>query len=147
MKSGKRRNRTREEPSSVNPARHQRCCTVCRHADRKLIEHEFPQWRSPGCTAETLMPQVIESTAQKKAFYSIHDSSRKQSKSLKTRPGLFFYAIQKHGFFARPPLHTRRVQRVSALALQNGRADGGGDRLRSIDAADMREPAGTNANR
>ena len=41
----------------------------------------------------------------------------------------------------------RRVERVFALALQNGHADEGGGSPRSIDAADMREPAGTNANR
>jgi hypothetical protein len=47
MKSRRRRNRIREEPSPVDPARHQRCCTVCRHPDREFIEHEFLDWRSP----------------------------------------------------------------------------------------------------
>jgi hypothetical protein len=120
VKSGNRRNRTREEPTPMDPARHQRCCTVCRHPDREFIEDEFLQWPSPGGTAETLMPQLIENTAQKKAFYSIHDSSRKQPKSLKTRAGLIFYSIQKHAFFAGPPLATR----VLALALQDGRREG-----------------------
>ncbi len=44
------------------------------------------------------MPQVIENTARKDAFYSIHDSSRNEPKSLKTRPRLIFYSIQNHGF-------------------------------------------------
>jgi hypothetical protein len=62
---------------------------------RHAAHHESP---IPGRTAETLMPQVTANAAQKKPFYSIHNSSRNPRKSLKTRPGLVFYSIQKHGF-------------------------------------------------
>ena len=40
----------RDRPEGLSPAslrRHRRCCRVCRHPDRDLIEHEFLHWCSP----------------------------------------------------------------------------------------------------
>lgn len=40
----------RARSEALSPAsleRHQRCCRVCRHPDRELIEREFLHWRSP----------------------------------------------------------------------------------------------------
>jgi hypothetical protein len=34
-------------PASARLKRHQRCCRVCRHPDRDLIEYEFLHWCSP----------------------------------------------------------------------------------------------------
>lgn len=36
-----------EALSPASLERHQRCCRVCRHPDRELIEREFLHWRSP----------------------------------------------------------------------------------------------------
>ena len=34
------------------PARHNRKCNVCRHAEREAIEHDFLRWHSPDRIAE-----------------------------------------------------------------------------------------------
>jgi len=40
---------TREKP--VNPGRHQRNCSICRHAQREEIEAAFVSWQSPATIA------------------------------------------------------------------------------------------------
>ena len=36
----------------ISLGRHQRCCTICQHADREEIETAFIAWRSPALIAE-----------------------------------------------------------------------------------------------
>jgi len=38
--------------ASVNQGRHEAQCSICKHAQREEIEHEFLTWKSPDKIAE-----------------------------------------------------------------------------------------------